>query len=191
MSYAVEVGPRYRFSDKFLLTYYFTFFRKNNNKGYIDNVDGDNNESTPDNIVFANRNVITYSNTLGGKYALNSTMTFNLSVRQYWSYAENKDILQLEQNGTLTPYPEYTDNKNSSFYSWNADLSYSWWFAPGSQVSILYRNNADNFERIIDKRFKDNVTALLNNDALKHVFSISVKYFIDYNAVKNKFRKRA
>lgn len=191
MSYGVEVGPRYRFSDKFLLTYYFTFFRKNNNKGYIDNVDGDNNESTPDNIVFANRNVITYSNTLGGKYALNSTMTFNLSVRQYWSYAENKDILQLEQNGTLTPYPEYTDNKNSSFYSWNADLSYSWWFAPGSQVSILYRNNADNFERIIDKRFKDNVTALLNNDALKHVFSISVKYFIDYNAVKNKFRKRA
>ncbi|RED22017.1 carbohydrate binding protein with CBM9 domain [Flavobacterium cutihirudinis] len=191
MSYAVEVGPRYRFSDKFLLTYYFTFFRKNNNKGYIDNVDGDNNESTPDNIVFANRNVITYSNTLGGKYALNSTMTLNLSVRQYWSYAENKDILQLEQNGTLTPYPEYTDNKNSSFYSWNADLSYSWWFAPGSQVSILYRNNADNFERIIDKQFKDNVKALLNNDALKHVFSISVKYFIDYNAVKNKFRKRA
>lgn len=191
MAYGVEVGPRYRFSDKLLLTYYFTFFRKNNNKGYIDHVDGDDNESTPDNIVFANRNVITYSNTLGGKYALNSTMTFNLSVRQYWSYAENKDILQLEQDGTLTPYPEYTDNKNSSFYSWNADLSYSWWFAPGSQVSVLYRNSADNFERTIDKQFKDNVTALLNNDALKHVFSISVKYFIDYNAVKNKIRKRA
>ncbi|MDQ6472584.1 DUF5916 domain-containing protein [Flavobacterium sp. LHD-80] len=191
MAYGVDVGPRYRFNDKLLLTYYFSFFRKNNNKGYIDNVDGDNNESTPDNIVFANRNVITYSNTLGGKYALNSTMTFNLSVRQYWSYAENKDILQLEQDGTLTPYPEYTDNKNSSFYSWNADLSYSWWFAPGSQVSVLYRNNADNFERVIDKQFKDNVTALLNNEALKHVFSISVKYFIDYNAVKNKLRKRA
>ncbi|TDO97671.1 DUF5916 domain-containing protein [Flavobacterium sp. 245] len=191
MAYGFDVGPRYRFNDKLLLTYYFSFFRKNNNKGYIDSVDGDNNESTADNIVFANRNVITYSNTLGGKYALNSTMTFNLSVRQYWSYAENKDILQLEPDGTLTPYPEYTDNKNSSFYSWNADLSYSWWFAPGSQVSILYRNNADNFERVIDKQFKDNVTALLNNDALKHVFSISVKYFIDYNAVKNKFRKRA
>ncbi|WP_426486322.1 DUF5916 domain-containing protein [Flavobacterium sp. 2] len=191
MAYGVDVGPRYRFNDKLLLTYYFSFFRKNNNKGYIDNVDGDDNESTPDNIVFANRNVVTYSNTLGGKYALNSTMTFNLSVRQYWSYAENLDILQLEQDGTLTPYPEYTDNKNSSFYSWNTDLSYSWWFAPGSQVSVLYRNNADNFERIIDKQFKDNVTALLNNDALKHVFSVSVKYFIDYNAVKNKLRKRA
>ncbi|WJS96459.1 DUF5916 domain-containing protein [Flavobacterium johnsoniae] len=55
----------------------------------------------------------------------------------------------------------------------------------------MYRNNAANFERIIDKDFKHNVSGLLNNDALKHIFSISVKYFIDYNAVKNKVRKRA
>ncbi|MCD0467907.1 DUF5916 domain-containing protein [Flavobacterium sp. ENC] len=191
MDYGFDIGPRYRFSDKLLLTYTFSFFRKNNNKGYIDSFDNDDNENTPDAIVFANRNVITYSNMLGGKYALNSTMTLNLSVRQYWSYAENKDILQLESDGTLTPYSQYTTNKNSSFYSWNTDLSYSWWFAPGSQLSVLYRNNASNFERVIDKEFKSSVTNLLNNDALKHIFSVSVKYFIDYNAVKNKIRNRA
>ncbi|MEO8532597.1 MAG: DUF5916 domain-containing protein [Flavobacterium sp.] len=191
INYGFDIGPRYRFSDKLLLTYTFSFFRKNNNKGYIDSFDNDDNGNTPEDIVFANRNVITYSNILGGKYALNSTMTLNLAVRQYWSYAENKDILQLEPDGTLTPYPEYTKNKNSSFYSWNADLSYSWWFAPGSQLSVLYRNNASNFERVIDKQFKTNVTNLLNNDALKHIFSVSVKYFIDYNAVKNKIRNRA
>ncbi|WP_264536339.1 carbohydrate binding family 9 domain-containing protein [Flavobacterium sp. N1736] len=191
INYGCDIGPRYRFNDKLLLTYTFSYFRKNNNKGYIDSTDDDNNESTPETIVFANRNVITYANTLGGKYAINSAMTLNLAIRQYWSYAENKDILELEQDGTLSPYPQYTENKNSSFYSWNADLSYSWWFAPGSQVSILYRNSAANFERTIDKEFKSNVAELLNNTALKHVFSVSVKYFIDYNAVKNKIRKRA
>ncbi|WET04459.1 DUF5916 domain-containing protein [Flavobacterium sp. YJ01] len=190
ISYGFDIGPRYRFSDKLLLTYFFSFFRKNNNKGYIDQIDDDNNSNTPNDIIFANRNVITYSNTLGGKYAVNSTMTINLAIRQYWSYADNKDILMLEPNGDLSSYPQYTNNKNSSFYSWNADLSYSWWFAPGSQLSALYRNNAANFERIIDKDFKHNVSGLLNNDALKHIFSISVKYFIDYNAVKNKVRKR-
>lgn len=190
-AYGVDVGPRYRFSDKLLLTYTFSFLRRNNNKGYIDDFDDDNNDSTPETIVFANRNVITYSNTLNGKYAINSAMTLNLAVRQYWSYAENKDILELQQNGTLTPYPQYTKNKNSSFYSWNTDLSYSWWFAPGSQLSILYRNNGVNFERIINKDFKHNITDLLNNQALKHIFSVSVKYFIDYNAVKNKIRRRA
>ena len=191
MAYGVDVGPRYRFNDKLLLTYTFSYNRKNNNKGYIDSTDDDNNENTPETIVFANRNVITYSNTLNGKYALNSTMTLNLAVRQYWSYAENKEMLQLEPDGTLTPFPQYIENKNSSFYSWNTDLSYSWWFAPGSQLSVLYRNNASNFERIINKDFRDNVANLLTDHGLKHIFSISVKYFIDYNAVKNKVRKRA
>lgn len=190
-AFGVDIGPRYRFNDKLLLTYTFSFLKRNNNKGYIDSYDDDDNENTPETIVFANRDVITYANTLSGKYAINSTMTLNLAIRQYWSSAENKNILKLDQDGTLDPYSQYTENKNSNFYSWNADLSYSWWFAPGSQLSVLYRNNASNFERVIYKDFKRSVTNLLNNDALKHVFSISVKYFIDYNAVKNKIRKRA
>ncbi|MDI5893602.1 DUF5916 domain-containing protein [Flavobacterium algoritolerans] len=186
-SYGFSIGPRYRFNDKLSLNYNFNFFRQNNNKGYIDSINDDMNSATPNTIVFANRNVITYSNTLSGKYSLNSQMTFNISLRQYWSYAENKNTLSLEQNGRLADFAGYTTNKNSSFYSWNADLSYSWWFAPGSQVSVLYRNNAGAFGRDINKEFKDNVTNLLNNDALSHVFSISVRYFIDYNQVKNKF----
>ena len=186
-SYGFSIGPRYRFNDKLSLNYNFNFFRQNNNKGYIDSINDDMNSATPNTIVFANRNVITYSNTLSGKYSLNSQMTFNISLRQYWSYAENKNTLSLEQNGRLADFIGYTTNKNSSFYSWNADLSFSWWFAPGSQVSVLYRNNAGAFEREINKKFNDNVTNLLNNDALSHVFSISVRYFIDYNQVKNKF----
>ena len=186
-SYGFSVGPRYRFSDKLSLNYNFNFFRQNNNKGYIDSINDDMNAATPNTIVFANRNVITYSNTLSGKYALNSQMTFNIALRHYWSYAENKNALSLEQNGRLEDFTGYTANKNSSFYSWNADLSYTWWFAPGSQVSVLYRNNAGAFERNINKEFTNNVTNLLTNEALNHIFSISVRYFIDYNEVKNKF----
>ncbi|MFT5714408.1 MAG: hypothetical protein ACI9WT_000964, partial [Flavobacterium sp.] len=74
---------------------------------------------------------------------------------------------------------------NSSFNSWNADLSYSWWFAPGSEISILYRNNAANFQREINKDFGEKVTSLLTNDQLQHIFSISIRYFIDYNSVKS------
>jgi len=186
-SFGFDIGPRYRFNDKFSLNYLFHFFRQNNNKGYIDSIDDDLNSATPNAIVFANRNVITYSNSLSGKYSINSKMTFNLSLRHYWSYAENKNFLSLQQNGRLTDYNNYTENKNSNFFSWNGDISYSWWFAPGSEISVLYRNNAANFQREIDKDFGKKVTNLLTNDQLKHVFSISVRYFIDYNQVKNKF----
>jgi hypothetical protein len=36
-------------------------------------------------------------------------MTFNLAVRHYWSYAENKTFLSLQQNGRLADY--YNINK--------------------------------------------------------------------------------
>jgi hypothetical protein len=186
-TYEFSLGPRYRFNDKFALNYNFNFFRQNNNKGFIDSIDDDLNSATESTIIFANRTVVTYSNTLSGKYSINSKMNFNLSARQYWSYAENKNFLTLEQNGRLVNNTSYSENRDSSFYSWNFDLSYSWWFAPGSQVSVLYRNNAANFENIINKNFDQNVTNLLSNEALSHVLSVSVRYFIDYNEVKNKF----
>lgn len=184
--YEIEISPRFRFNDKFAVNYNFSFSSANNNRGFIDSKDDDLNSVTPNTIIFANRNLITYSNTLSGKYSINSTMNFNFSFRQYWSYAENKNFLSLEQNGRLKDYAGYTQNKNSNFNSWNADVSYTWWFAPGSQLSVLYRNVSANFEREINKNFGQNVTNLLNNDALSHIFSISIKYFIDYNELKNK-----
>ena len=186
-SYGLMVGPRYRFNDKFLLNFNFNFSRQNNNKGFVDSIDNDANSSTPNAIIFANRNVITYSNTLSGKYSVNSTMTFNLSVRHYWSFAENKNFLSLDNQGKLNDYSNYTPNKNSNFTSWNVDLSYTWWFAPGSQISVLYRNNAANFTRTFNSDFGSNVTNLLNNEALNHTFSLSLRYFIDYNQAKKLF----
>jgi len=169
------------------LNFNFNFFRQNNNKGFVDSIDDDTDPLTPNAIIFANRNVITYSNTLSGKYSINSTMTFNLSVRHYWSFAENKNFLKLGDNGILSDFANYTTNKNSHFTSWNVDLSYSWWFAPGSQISVLYRNNAANSLQTINSDFGSNITNLLNNEALNHTFSVSMRYFIDYNRVKKLF----
>jgi hypothetical protein len=115
-------------------------------------------------------------------------MNFNLSVRHYWSIAENNQINTLNSDGSLSPNITYTSNKNSNFSSWNLDLSYSWWFAPGSQMSILYRNNAATFDRTIDKNFSSNFTNLFE-DNLNHILSISVRYFIDYNQAKNWIKK--
>ena len=77
-------------------------------------------------------------------------MTINLSIRNYWSYSINNDILTLQDDGSLTNNTTYTNNRNQNFTSWNMDLSYSWIFAPGSQISVLYRNNSGVFEQGID-----------------------------------------
>ena len=186
MSYGFYISPRYRFNDHLALNYEFNFFRQNNNKGYVDS--SDNNDLLPPNtIIYANRNAVNYTNNLNGKYSLNSRMNFDISARYYWSYTENKNFLKLEDNGRLVDYNGYTDNKNQNLITWNLDVSYNWWFAPGSQLTLLYRSNAAKYDNLITKDFGNNYTSLLNNEDLSHVVSISIKYFIDYNQVKNVF----
>lgn len=179
-NYGLSISPRYRFNDRLSLVYSFDIFKQFNNVGYIDN--------DAMSIYLAKRNRDTYTNSLTSKYSINSNMNFNLSVRHYWSLAENNSIHTLNNDGTLTETSTYTENKNSNFSTWNLDLSYSWWFAPGSQISVLYRNNANNFNRDINKNYTSNFTKLLD-DNLNHVFSVSIRYYIDYNQAKNWFKK--
>lgn len=187
-TYGFYLGPRYRFNNRFSLNYDFNYFRQNNNKGFVATFDNDENAATEDIIVFGNRRVINFSNSLGGKYSITSRMNFNISVRHYWSYSQNSNYLKLEENGRLSDLPTFNQDKNREYYSWNLDLSFSWWFAPGSQMSILYRNNSAQNQRnlnSIDKDFGKKVTNLLSNEALNNTLSISVRYFIDYNQVRH------
>lgn len=184
MNYGLFFAPRYRFSDKLALVYEFNFERQNNDKGYI--------ESDGINTVFANRNVISYSNSISGKYSLNNVMNFNLVVRKYWSYVTNHNYYLLQNNGSLLSNPTYVGNNDENFATWNLDLSYTWWFAPGSQISILYRNNSflSDYGTDFSHSITKNVDNLLNHEKLDHIFSISIRYFIDYNLTKNWFSKK-
>ena len=176
----INIRPRYRFNDLFSLVYSFDYFRQQNDIGFIDFENS--------NIIFARRDRNTYTNSLTSKFSISSVMNFNLSVRHYWSLAENNQISTLNSDGSLTPNSSYATNKNSNFSTWNLDLSYSWWFAPGSQMSVLYRNNAATFNRTINKNFESNFSNLFDNN-LNHVVSISVRYFIDYNQAKKWVKK--
>lgn len=178
-NFGIRISPRYRFSDQFTLIYAVDWNRQNNDKGWVD--------FDTDAIIFANRNRNTIENTLTGKFSINSKMTINLKARYYWSYAENLDFMTLTDDGHFEPDPDYNENKNSNFKIWNFDLSYSWWFAPGSQVSILYRNNAIHNEKRLNKNIIDNLDHTLSNN-LNNTLSISFRYYIDYNNAKKWFK---
>ena len=177
-NYSLFVSPRYRFNDKFSLIYAISPYIQKNNIGWVDFL------SSSDEIIMARRDRNTINNTLTGKYSVSSQMNFSLSVRHYLSYAENNKFFTLQENGRLLENMTYNTNKNSNFNTWNLDLSYSWWFAPGSQATILYRNNASDFNRVINKSYGNNLGNVFA-DNLNHAFSISIRYFIDYNQAKN------
>lgn len=175
----IYINPKYRFNNHFTLIYEFEFFRQNNNIGSAQDYN--------DLSVFAKRDVISYNNSLQGKFALNNTMTFNLSVRHYWAYDKNKQFLTLLDDGSTVENLIYNKNIDTNFNFWNLDLSYSWWFAPGSQISVLYRNfNLSTFTQgtKFSTDLGKNLNEAIKNENLNHIFSISVRYFIDYNSLK-------
>ena len=177
-NYGFLISPRYRFSDHLSFVYSLNYYRQNKNIGFVD-FDADNN------TIFGRRDRITYTNTLEGKYSVNNKMNFNLAVRHYWSYITNHNFFNLQNDGTLTENFTYSTNKDFNFNTWNLDLSYSWWFAPGSQLSILYRNSSSLFSREFSRNYDTNLKDAIDNQNLNHIFSISFRYFIDYNSLKN------
>nr|WP_288834100.1 DUF5916 domain-containing protein [uncultured Flavobacterium sp.] len=177
-SYRIYAGPKYRFSDKFSLGFYTDYSKNSNNIGWVD--------SDNSGIIFAKRNIETLQNNLTGKYSINNKMTINLNARYYWSYSSNKNFYNLEDNGRLTANNSYNTNKNRNFNSWNFDFSYSWWFAPGSQLSLLYRNYSQEETNSIQRNLKQNINSVFNAN-MTNILSISLRYFIDYNSVKTKF----
>jgi len=178
LNYGIVIGPRYRFSDHFSLSYNFDFSKQDNNLGYV------GSDSATHEIFMGRRDRSTYINTVQGKFTINSDMNFNLSLRHYLSYADYSQYYSLQNDGTLNTTTHFTQNSNSIFNAWNLDVSYSWWFAPGSQVSILYRNNAALFENEFKRDLGSNFQKVIDKNNLNHVFSISVRYFIDYNSLK-------
>ena len=177
IDYGLTISPKYRFNDSFSLNYKTSFYRQNNNVGWVD-------FSEDNATIFAIRNRITYINTIQGKYTLNEKMNINLAVRHYWSYVTNHDYYTLLDDGTLQSNTLYTENKDQNFNTWNLDLSYSWWFAPGSQISVLYRNSSSIFEDTFSRELTKNLSKAIDNENLNHIFSISIRYFIDYNTLK-------
>lgn len=174
--YGLFVSPRYRFNNKLLMIYSFNYGLDTSQLGWVA-FDGND-------VVFTRRDRNTYTNSLSGKYSVNNKMTINLTARHYYTYGENLQFLTLQGDGSVAENTNFNENKDFTYNNWNFDLSYTWWFAPGSQLSVLYRNNAATDAAFVNRNYSENFTDLFKNN-LNNIFSISLRYFIDYNAAKN------
>ena len=177
-SYGFSFSPRYRFSNKLMVILGYDYSKENNTIGFYDHQD--------DNILFEKRDINTSTVYLKSKFALNNKMTININTRYYWSYVDGKGFKDLQNDGSLQSIA-LNEPSSQDFSSWNLDCSYSWWIAPGSQLNILYRNNSGSYEdglNRVEKNLSRNFENLFG-DKLNHTFSISLRYFLDFNRVNN------
>lgn len=171
-----DISPRFRFSNKFNIGYSFNINIGKNQKGWV-------NELEDGTIIFGNRDTKTLTNSISGKYNFSVKSGLALTFRHYWSPVEyDSQFYRLNDNGSLSD-SSYTDNHDINFNTWNLDLSYSWEFAPGSQLVALYRNAIFNEDGKSSLNFNENLSNLFGQPK-QHNISLKLIYYIDYNNVK-------
>lgn len=171
-------GPNYRVSDKFKLNFRTNVELSDKEQGFVNFIDNE--------IIFGQRSRNTIVNSLGGNYIFNNRTALNLAFRHYFTEVEYARFYNLETNGDLTPNPLVENTYDTTYNSWNLDLRFSWWFAPGSQVSILYRNAIESFIPVANQNITQNFEYLFDQPQLNNL-SLRITYFLDYNRMKNWF----
>jgi hypothetical protein len=147
------------------------------------------NEEEDGTIVFGRRNIRNLESTLTAGYVFMKDMTLTLNARHYWATGEYTDYYVLQEDGTLHAYDAYTGNHNYSFNSINADVVYSWIFAPGSIISVAYKLNTMTEQQVINFSYKDNFRSTMQAPQLNQL-SVRVLYFLDYQYVTTALRKK-
>lgn len=175
-----EFNPSYKFSDHLRLYYNASLNYENNDKGFA----GKNSSE----IFIGKRNRFTVENSITSQYTFNNTMALNLSFRHYFSEVTYQNFSTLNLDGTTTNTHLFTENRDGTFNSWNLDFRYSWWFAPGSQLTLLYRNAVGNYLQESHIGLKDNFNRLFQEPMVNNI-SLKLTYYIDYNQAKHWFKK--
>lgn len=174
--YGINTVLRYRCNDKLSFRYDFRFTNDTYNIGFVDAVSADS-------IIFGGRKLITFENIIGLQYIFKNDMSLNLSARHYVNSGKYLHYYDLQPNGEITPNSDYISNNNFSSNYFNIDLVYSWQFAPGSFLSLSYKNaietEYDSFDNNLTKNFKKTLSSPQSNS-----LSIKLIYYLDYQYVK-------
>lgn len=179
-------SPRYRVSNQLSFTYSFNSGRDYDDIGFFTRVSGTGDAA--DRIIFGLRNVHSVNNSLSGSYIFNNRMSLALRMRHYWSKVKTREFYALEQNGSLSPDTYRSETPHQNYNSFNLDMVYSWWFAPGSEISVVWKNSFEENVRALQPRYFDNLSHTMSSPQAS-VLSIKVLYYLDYLTVRQKLSK--
>lgn len=178
-TYITEWNTRYRFSDRFSLEHEFDNNIDKNNIGFAAKKGAE--------IFMGRRNIHTFENGITANYTFNEKMSLHLALRHYVSAVAYNKFYTLQQDGGLHDFAE-TMAEDGTFNFWNVDLRYSWWFAPGSQLTLLLRNATDSYLPQAYQRVDDNYRYLFAQPMHFNV-SLKITYFLDYNKFRSWVKK--
>ncbi len=187
--YEAGLFGKIRFSSKFSIDHQLSIFGTNNQAGFaaIDNGI----------IYFSRRDLITVENVFTAKYNFTNRMGLTMRTRHYWSKVNPRQLFELDNNGELqTPSIDFTGNVKQNYNFLSVDMVYTWQFAQGSFINVVWKSINENFYRDFRHDYFDNIGKTMNGNGYNNLtqfnsFSIKVIYFLDYLTVKNSAKHKS
>jgi hypothetical protein len=187
-NHQILISHRYRFSDKFSIGQDLIVNPTINDAGFYNKYyenDANGNPVLKD-IIFSRRNLLTVDNTLTLKYNFNNRSGVTFRVRHYWSQVRPRQLYDLQADGKLLP----TIHANVAiepvnFNIFNIDATYTWQFAPGSFINLVWKNQANTDDAEIKYKYFRNFANTIEADQNNNL-SFKIIYFLDYLNLRKK-----
>jgi hypothetical protein len=178
----------YRFGDKFSIKQNIIYNPSTNDAGFYQKYAVNN---ILEDVIFSRRDLKTIENIFSAKYNFNNRSGITFRARHYWSKVENKELYDLQNDGSLKPslHASVVPLIHRNFNIFNIDALYTWQFAPGSFINIVWKDESylgdENVRYTYFKNFDNTIASPQNNN-----LSIKIIYYLDYLYLKNWKKKR-
>jgi hypothetical protein len=173
------IGLNVRIGQQIQIGYYLSFNNKINNIGFVDK------NEREDSIWFTKRDIRIFENVLELSYVMTNKASFRLRGRHYWSGALNNEYYQLQKDGSLVVSPSYMENNDENYNALTIDLGFRWIFAPGSELTLAWKNSVYDWRNEFIPDYKKNFDLTWNSNQT-NTFSLKILYYIDYNNFRRK-----
>lgn len=145
-------------------------------------------DAATDQVLIGRRDVFVTNNEISMEYNINPRMGINFRVRHYWSKVIYSQFYNLRDDGRFDTIA-FLPGNDFNFNVFNIDLVYSWQFAPGSFLNIVWKNNIGETD---DHRADDYFVNFGKTVSSPHGDSLIVKmiYYLDYENIRHTFHHR-
>lgn len=130
----LRIEPTWVANDHLRMNLGLNISKDHSNFGAVD-------ASNPDDIIFGRRNITTFDNALSVNYLFGPRMNITTRIRHYWANLYYHQYLHLHEDGTFSP-SDWQGSADENFNQFNVDFVYTWQFAPGSFLNVIWKDAA-------------------------------------------------
>jgi len=173
----VAFNEQFRFNNKLTISNTATLEFKNRDIGFatLEN----------DSSIFGLRKRNTVENVFNIKYNFTNKMGLTFRARHYWSRVKYNELFNLQNDESLKSVSAISGNPNYNVNYFNVDMVYTWQFAQGSFINLVWKDASSTFNNSVQERYFKNFRNTWT-EPQANSFSVRIIYYLDYLNLKSK-----